>query len=94
MNDKLSVARQVHLRAQVHGDAAPALELVGVQRTVLHTAALMVVVEAGGARHVVVRFGTAAQALTMATLSLICAGKLAVFWAYWRREREREEYVR
>ncbi len=76
------------MRAQVHGDAAPALKLVSVWGTVWHAAALVVVVEAGGARHVVVGFSAAAQALAVTTLPLVCAGELAVFWAHWRRERK------
>lgn len=71
VDDKLSVAEQVHLRAQVHGDATPALELVGARRAVLHTAALVVVVEAGRARHVVVGLSAATQALAVATLALV-----------------------
>lgn len=88
VDDKVSVAGQVHLGAQVHGDAAPALELVSVWGTVWHTVTLVVVVEAAGAGHVVVGFSTASQALAVATLSLVCTGKLAVFWAYWRRQRK------
>lgn len=88
VDDKVSVAGQVHLGAQVHGDAAPALELVSVWGTVLHAATLVVVVDAAGAGHVVVGFGAAAQALAVATLALVCAGKLAVVWAYWRRQRK------
>lgn len=49
----------------------------------MHAAALVVVVEAGGARHVVVGFGAAAQALAVATLALVCAGKFAAFRTYW-----------
>lgn len=67
------------MRAQVHGDAAPALELVGARGAVLHAAALVVVVEAGGARHVVVGFRAAAQALAVATLTLVCTGQRATF---------------
>lgn len=48
----------------------------------------MVVVEAGGAGHVVVGLGAGAQTLAVATLPLVRAGKLAVFWAYWRRRRK------
>lgn len=84
----MGVAGQVHLRAQVHGDAAPALKLVSVWGTVWYTAILVVVVEAGGAGHVVVGFSTAAQALAVATLPLVCTGKLAVVWAYWRTQTE------
>lgn len=71
------------MRAQVHGDAAPALELVGARGAVLHAAALVVVVEAGGARHVVVGFSAAAQALAVATLALVCTGECATFRTYW-----------
>lgn len=74
MDDKLSVAEQVHLGAQVHGDAAPPLKHVGARRAVLHATALVVEVEAGGARHVVVGFGAAAQALAVATLALVRTG--------------------
>ncbi len=88
VDDKVSVTGQVHLRAQVHGDAAPALKLVRARGTVWHTATLVLVVEAGGAGHVVVGFSAAAQALAVATLPLVCAGEFAVFWAYWRRQRE------
>lgn len=88
VDDKVIVVLQVHFRAQVHGDAAPALKLERVCGTVRHTATLVVVVEAGGAGHVVVGFGAAAQALAVATLPLVCTGKLAVVWAYWRRQRK------
>lgn len=88
MDDEGSIAGQVHLGAQVHGDAAPALKLVGVWGTVRHAAILVVVVEAAGARHVVVGFGAAAQALAVATLPLVCTGQLAVFGAYWGKVRE------
>lgn len=77
VDDKLSVVEQVHLRAQIHGDAAPALELVSARRAVLHAAALVVVVEAGRARHVVVGLSAAAQALAVAALALVRAGELA-----------------
>lgn len=83
VDDKLSVVEQVHLRAQIHGDAAPALELVGARRAVLHAAALVVVVEAGGARHVVVGLGAAAQALAVAALALVRAGQLAALRTDW-----------
>lgn len=79
------------MRAQVHGDAAPALELVGSRGAVLHAAALMVVVEAGGARHVVVGFGAAAQALAVATLALVCAGERAAFRTHWGDKEVRGE---
>lgn len=88
VDDKLSVAEQVHLRAQVHGDAAPSLKFVGALGAVLHAAALVVVVEAGGARHVVVGFGAAAQALAVATLALVCTGERATFRTYCR-DRQR-----
>lgn len=88
VDDKVSVTGQVHLRAQVHVDAAPALKLVSAWGTVWHTAIFVVVVEAGIAGHVVVGFRTAAQALAVATLPHVCAGKLAVFWANWRRQRK------
>lgn len=71
------------MRAHVHGDAAPALELVGARGAVLHAAALVVVVEAGGARHVIVGFSAAAQALAVATLALVCTGERATFRTYW-----------
>lgn len=71
------------MRAQVHGDAAPALELVGARGAVLHAAALVVVVEAGGARHVVVGLSAAAQALAVATLALVCTGQRAAFRTDW-----------
>lgn len=74
--------------AQVHGDAAPALKLVSVWGTVRHTVTLVVVVEAARAGRVVVGFSTAAQALAVTTLPLVCAGKLAVFGAYWRKWRK------
>lgn len=79
------------MRAQVHGNAAPALELVGVRGAVWHAAALVVVVEAGGAGPVVVRLDAAAQALAVATLPPFCAGKLAAIGAHWGREKDREE---
>lgn len=71
------------MRAQVHGDAAPALELVGARGTVLHAAALVVVVEAGGARHIVVGLSAAAQALAVAALALVCTGECATFRTHW-----------
>ena len=81
----------MHFRALLHGNAAPALELVGVRRAVWHAAALVVVVEAGGAGPVIVRLGAAAQALVVATLPPFCAGKLAAIRAHLgERERERE----
>lgn len=83
MNDKLRVVEQVHLGAQIHGDTAPALELVGARRAVLHAAALVVVVEAGGARHVVVGLSAAAQALAVAALALVRAGELAALRTDW-----------
>ena len=88
VDDKVSVARQVHLRAQVHGDAAPALKFVSVWRTVWHAAALVVVVQAGGAGHVVVGLGAAAQALAVATLPLVCAGQFTMLRTHWRRQRK------
>lgn len=83
VDDELRVAEEVHLRAQVHGDAAPALELVGARGAVLHAAALVVVVQAGGARHVVVGLGAAAQALAVAALALVCAGERAALRTHW-----------
>lgn len=91
MDDKVIVPGQVHLGAHIHGDTLPALELEGVMRTVRHTAAFVVVVEAGGAGHVVVRFSAAAKALAVATLPSVCAGELAVIWANWRRQKKRAE---
>lgn len=93
VDDKLIVAEKVHLGAQFHGDAAPALEPVGARGAVLHAAALVVVVEAGGARHVVVGLGAAAQALAVATLALVRAGERATLRTHWR-ERERGVDVR
>lgn len=88
MDDKVIVTGQVHLRAQVRGDAAPALKLVSARGTVWNTAVLMEIVEAGRAGHVVVGLSAAAQALAVATLPLVCTGKLAVIWANWRRQRQ------
>lgn len=88
VDDKVSVTRQVHLRAQVHVDAAPALKLVSARGTVWNTAVLMEIVEAGRAGHVIVGLGAAAQALAVATLPLVCTGKLAVIWTNWRRQRK------
>lgn len=76
------------MKAQVHGDAAPTLELVGARGAVLHAAAFVVVVEAGGARHVVVGFSAAAQALAVATLALVCTGEFATFRTYWGDREE------
>lgn len=87
VEDKVIVTGKVHLRAQVHGDAAPALELVSVRGTVGHAAILVEVVQAGGAGRVAVGLGAAAQALAVATLPLVCAGMTAVFRAHWRRNR-------
>lgn len=78
----MSITGQVHLRAQIHGDAAPAFEHVSAHGTVRYAAILVVVVEAGRAGHVVVGFSAAPQALAVATLPLVCAGKLAVFRAH------------
>lgn len=79
------------MRAQVHGDAAPALEQVGARGAVLHAAALVVVVQAGGARHVVVGLGAAAQALAVATLALVCAGERAALRTHWGDREDRGE---
>ena len=87
VDDKVDVAGQVHASAEVHGDATPALKLVGARGTVRHAAALVVVVEAAGAGHVVARLGAASQALAVAALPLVRAGILAVVWANWRRQR-------
>lgn len=94
VDDKVHVYGQVHLGAQVHGDAAPALELVGVRGTVWYATTLVVVVEAGGAGHVVVGLGAAAQALAVATLPFVRAGELAVVRAHWRRQRKDGREVR
>lgn len=90
VDDKVDVAGQVHACTQVHGDAAPALELVCVRGTVWNTATRVVVVEAGGAGRVAVGLSTATQALAVATLALVCTCMLAAVWADWRRERERD----
>lgn len=63
------VIRQVDFGAEVLGDAAPALKLVRVGWTVLHAAALVIVVLAGGTGAVVVRHSAAAQALGVAALA-------------------------
>lgn len=78
MDDEVRIAGQVHLRAQVHGDAAPALKPVGSRGTVGHAATLVIVVDAGGAGHVVVGFCAAAQALAVATVSPVGARQLAL----------------
>lgn len=75
VDDKVKIAGQMHLSTQVHGNAAPALKLVGARGTVWDTPTLVVVVEAGGAGHVVVGFGAATEALAVATLPLVCTGK-------------------
>lgn len=82
VDDEVSVTEQVHLRAHLHGDAAPALKLVSARGTVRHAAILMQVVEAGRTGHVVVGFSTASQALTMATLPLVRTSKIAVSGTY------------
>lgn len=89
VDDKVSVPGQVNLRAQFHSDATPALKLISAWGTVWHTATLVLVMDAGGAGHVVVGFSAAAKALAVATHPFVCTGKLAVFWAYWRRWRKR-----
>ena len=89
VDDKVSVTGQVHLRAQFHGDAAPALKLVSARGAVWHTSVLVEVVEAARAGRFIVGFSTATQALAVATLPLVCTGKLAVLWAYWRRQRKK-----
>lgn len=89
VDDKVVVVGQVHLGAQVQGDAAPALVLVGASGAVGHTAALVVVVQAGRAGHVVARLRAAAQALAVATLPAVGAGQPAVGRADWRRQRRR-----
>lgn len=74
VNDEaVKVVGQVHQGAHVHGDAAPALEAVGVGRARGHAAALMVEVQAGRARRVAVRLRAAAQALAVATLARLRA---------------------
>lgn len=94
MDNKVVVAGQVHLGAQVQGDAAPALELVGARRAVGHAAALVVGVQAGRAGHVVAGLRAAAQALAVATLSAVGAGQPAVGRANWRRQRKTEVRMR
>lgn len=88
VDDEVSLTGQVHLRAQLHGDAAPALKLVSARGTLRHTAILVQVVEAGVTGRVIVGFGAATQALAVATLPLVCTSKLAVFWTHWRRQQK------
>lgn len=85
----MRIVGQVHLRAQVQGDAAPALKPVGSRGAVGHAATLMVVVNAGRAGHVVVRFGAAAQALAVATVPLVGACQLALLRTDWGGQRNR-----
>lgn len=77
----MKIAGQMHLSAQFHGNAAPALKLVGARGTVWDTPTLVVVVETGGAGHVIVGFGAATEALVVATLPLVCTGKPTLFRA-------------
>lgn len=79
VNHKLLVLAGVRggdLGAELPGDTAPALELVGVGGTGGQAHALVVVVAAGHARSVVVGRRAAPQALGVATLVLVCAGSL------------------
>lgn len=79
------IIRQVDLGAEVHGDATPALKLVGVQRTILHAAALVVVVLAGGTGPVVVGHGAAAQTLGVAAVAQISTRPLSTrLQTIWR----------
>lgn len=62
--------RKVHLGAEVHADAAPALEPVGAGRALGHAAPVVVVVHAGGAGSVAASARAAAQALGVAALAV------------------------
>lgn len=79
VNHKLLVLAGVRggdFGAELSGDTAPALELVGVGGTGGQAHALVVVVAAGHARRVVVGCRAAPQALGVATLVLVCASPL------------------
>lgn len=80
VDDEVHFAGQVDLGAHLLGDAAPALETVGARRTVLHAAALVGIMLAGGTRHVIPCFCTAPQALWVAALARIRAGLTLAFW--------------
>lgn len=73
----MSVSGQMELGAQIHGDAAPALEHVRVRGALRDAAALVVVMEARSAGHVVVGLRAAPQALAMAALAPVRACVLA-----------------
>lgn len=84
---------QVDLGAEVHGDATPALKLVRVRRAVLHAAALVIVVLAGGAGPVVVGHGAAAQALGVTALARISTRPLSTLRTNWRENTGRKMFI-
>lgn len=84
MNDEAVLVRHVDFGAELGADAAPALELVGVRRTVCDAAALVEVVHAGRARRVAVGGRTASQALGVAALAVRSASPpQAIHRALW-----------
>lgn len=79
VNHKLLIFTGVRSRdfgAELSGDTAPALELVGVGGAGGQAHTLVVVVAAGHTRRVVVGRRAAPQALGVAALILVCAGSL------------------
>lgn len=91
VDDETVVIRQVDLGAEVLGDAAPALKLVRAERTVLHAAALVIVVLAGGTGPVVVGHSAAAQALRVTALARVRAHPLAApLRTNWRENTGRQ----
>ncbi len=91
MDDEAVVIRQVDLGAEVLGDAAPALKLVRAEWTVLHAAALVIVVLAGGTGPVVAGHSAAAQALGVAALARVRTRPLAApLRTNWREHTGRQ----
>lgn len=90
MDDEVHLAGQVNPGADLHGDAAPAFELVGARWAVFHAVAIMKVMLAGGTCHVVVRFGAAGQTLGVTALARICARPLlTLLWTHWKRKKHK-----
>lgn len=86
VDDEVHLAGQVNLSTHLHGDAAPAFELVGAGWAVLDAAALVKVMLAGSTCHIVIGSGAAAQTLGMTALTRICARSLlTILWTHWRR---------
>lgn len=88
VDDERVRLRQVHFGAELHADAAPALELVGARWALGHAAPSVIVVHAGGAGHVASRERAAAQALGVAALAIRRASSPStLLWALWRAQK-------